>query len=474
MPTRSNLLFATSLLTLLGAAGCSRKAPAPAAASQTTTDAAPIPMTVLPDGGRRTFELAVHGKAAQRLFIERKGDAVSGMLVGDEKTPPRRLTGTVRPDGSVALDDEAPRKEGDGGARAAGHLVVHGTGTGAFEWWSESEGAKRTAAGTAIENAPWAPGETELTLAMDGQLGAKLRVHAQLQRDRGALAGFYRYANSREDLMLKGTIDERTGAFALDEKHAKGAVTGRWNGMLVSPRLAAGTWSSADGKRALPFVLAKSSEGEILRGSGGMIIEMRTSEKTPAPNCTMTDHYPEVHGLIPPSRNAQVNAALRGLLNDKSDFSCTHEGVDAEVTYSREDSVRVVHEAGGFLALVMGTWQYQGGAHGLGGSDCQLFDTTTLKTVLLTDVLGPDVIGLLQPRIEADVERFQKENEVENYGGDPNSGSYCYEDATHVSVSFNSYSIAPYAFGAPSFTYDVKDLVARMPPGRARSALFGR
>jgi hypothetical protein len=39
---------------------------------------------------------------------------------------------------------------------------------------------------------------------------------------------------------------------------------------------------------------------------------------------------------------------------------------------------------------------------------------------------------------------------------------------------FNDDDIAPYAFGAPTFTYDVKGLVPKMTAGPRRKALFGQ
>jgi hypothetical protein len=465
-----------SFATLLAASACRSKTE-PARAQP--VDAAPPVTFALADGESRAVALAVQGKAVQRLFVTRTGTTASGVLVTSEKAPGHRLEGSVRPDGSLGLTEAVAAKTRDAGAldarRGTDVLVLHAKADGTLEWWSEDARGVHSAPGAVTPNAPWPEAETELTVGLDGRLGNSLGVHAQLARDHGALKGFYRYASSREDLILTGTVDEKTGAFTLDEKNAKGVLTGHWKGAFLSPRAAAGTWTSVDGKRSLPLSLeAREGEATLFRGSDGLIIEMRSTHKPLGPHCFAETHFPEVHGLTPPARNAQVNAALRKLLGPGEELPCDFAAGQSDFDVSSDDEVQVEHESGGILALNLSSWSYQGGAHGLGTGHCRLFDTKTLESFELEQVLGSDVLDVLGERIAADVDKYRKENQLEEYDGVPHPSSYCYVDADHIEAAFEVYQIAPYAFGAPRFPYDVKDLVAKMPAGPHRMALFGR
>jgi hypothetical protein len=383
------------------------------------------------------------------------------------------LKGNVRADGSIALGEEAVHagpKARDAGTADAGHLaetlVVHAKTDAQCEWWSEDEHGRLGVPQSALANVPWKDDAKDLTVALAGHLGAKLGISAQLRREGDALTGFYRYARSGEDLMLHGPLDGATGGFTLEEKNAHGLVTGRWQGVFLSARVAAGQWTSADGQRSLPFVLEAKEDGSVIHGSGGVLIETRTTERQ-VDHCKESETYPEVHGLAPPSRNAQVNAALRGLGGAKGGTSCSSDAGEP-LPDDFSTVVNVTRESGGILALRLGSWSSYGGPHGEGESRCALFDLATLEVFDLEPLVGTDVVDALQDLVDVDVAKeFGPERAGEH-------GQLCYVDATHVSVKFRVYQLGGYANGEPEYSYDVSTLIPKMPAGPRRKALFGR
>jgi hypothetical protein len=448
-----------------------------ASASASASSAARAHPDVVADHKIRAIALDLKGKTSQRWLVGRDGDDVWGVSLAEGATTPQRRKGTVRDDGALAfVDAPAPATKGrDAGPPAAGGtLVVRASDDGALRWWHEDAKGSTSTRASAHDNAPWPSSESALTVGMSGHLGSKLAVRAQLQRDGGTLKGFYRYATSTEDMSVAGTIDAHTGIFSIAESSPKGQVTGHWEGAFLSPKVAAGTWLSGDRKRSMPFTLTASVDDAITKGPDGLMFQEKLVEKTLGRDCTSSERFPEAHGLVPASRNEPLTAALRALMGDTKDFACPEPGdPPPPATYTRDDAVRIDAVAGSLLAVTVSNYVYTGGAHGIGGTSCTIFDLDTRKNFDLATVLGDDVRAALDKLVVAEVADMQREDGVEGFG-DGSHPAYCYQDRDHVVAQFQIYEVVPYAFGAPSFPHDVKDLVAKMPASPARKALFGK
>jgi hypothetical protein len=137
--------------------------------------------------------------------------------------------------------------------------------------------------------------------------------------------------------------------------------------------------------------------------------------------------------------------------------------------------VTIESQAPPFVALEVASSGYSGGAHGWGTSACVLVDTETAREVSLPDLLGSAAMASLFRDLESQLAAFLKDNGLDPPAGRPDlAGHVCYVSATEIDVRFNAYEVAPYAYGAPQFVIDAQPLVAQMPPGRARRALFGQ
>jgi hypothetical protein len=332
-------------------------------------------------------------------------------------------------------------------------------------------------AAAAASELPWPDAGLAFDAGFAGHLGDRLTFRAQLAKSGDALRGYYRYPSSATALALAGTVDVH-GRFTLAETNALGVTTGRWEGAFRSPQFAAGTWSSVDGKRRLPFTLTAAAPLAPL-GNGTVAVTEHDEAHDAGHGCENKVSYPVVSGLTPASRNAKVNAALAKLAGGAVENAVTCDGSEGELAWWSESSVVVEAQAPGYLAVVVSGSSYSGGAHPIGGGTCVLVDTRTAAAVGLGDVFGPDALAVMATDTEAKVQAFLKDNGLrDDYAGDVSpstvDGHLCYVDADHVEVRFNPYEVAPYAFGAPSFAIEVAPLLPKMPRSPARLALFGK
>jgi hypothetical protein len=324
---------------------------------------------------------------------------------------------------------------------------------------------------TLVDNVPWSA--TSFDSGFDVRIGS-IDARAQLHRSGRTLQGFYRYANSRSDLELAGRIEE-DGHFTMAERTGKCVVTGRWEGVFLSASSAAGEWSSLDGKKR--YVFGMAAGGHLARYEPDeFTVEAVHEEDDAGAGCTNERTYPKVSGPSPASRNAKLNDALLALVKDSSSVSC--DGTEPNLPYSSHIEVSEIARAPGYLSVSVTGSEYLGGAHGMYGVSCALFDTRTGEPVNLTEVFGPRAMAAMLAEVQKDVVEYWKENKLEEFYAsslpkDLDDARVCYEGADKIEVGFNPYRVAPYMAGPVSFDIDVEQLLRLVPRSPAAAALFG-
>jgi hypothetical protein len=86
-----------------------------------------------------------------------------------------------------------------------------------------------------------------------GTIGKDLRVSMNLTFQKDGVTGTYAYVKYEKKISLRGTCE--SGSLALEESDASGKPTGSLRGNFTKPQIVEGTWSTPDGKKALPFHL---------------------------------------------------------------------------------------------------------------------------------------------------------------------------------------------------------------------------
>jgi len=95
-----------------------------------------------------------------------------------------------------------------------------------------------------------APGST---VELFGTIGKNLFISMNLTSQRDHLSGSYFYVKFEKKIALAGTCD--AGSVSLQESDPSGKPSGTFRGTFRKPQIVDGTWSTADGKKALPFQL---------------------------------------------------------------------------------------------------------------------------------------------------------------------------------------------------------------------------
>lgn len=86
-----------------------------------------------------------------------------------------------------------------------------------------------------------------------GSIDGRLAIHMQLKREGNVLTGAYFYDKYKQDIPLKGSIDEQNNVELTE--YEKGKEIGLFSGKFTSPNKIEGHWSKPDGSKKLTFVV---------------------------------------------------------------------------------------------------------------------------------------------------------------------------------------------------------------------------
>lgn len=287
-----------------------------------------------------------------------------------------------------------------------------------------------------------------------GALGGKIRIRMKLTRDGDKLTGIYRYARSKEDLHLVGTV-KPDGRFELQELDGKGHITGKFKGIFLRRTEAMGGWASPDGKHAfaVSFERGDGYPDAITLEYGGRLVPQEDHRE--APNCVAERIFPQAVGLKSKDAENALNAKLRDLGGGAaSKEAMTCDGATAELPWSTESGYEVSAQRGRYVGVSFSTSGFTGGAHGFGTSICRVIDLETGNAVALSPLLSADGRSKLNKLVTAKIKKDQNLKTLTEGG--------FFEDEAKVSpdtnvcvakggldVVFNDYEISPHAVGPP-------------------------
>jgi hypothetical protein len=119
-----------------------------------------------------------------------------------------------------------------------------------------------------------APGSV---LELFGTIGKNLGISMNLTSEKDRVGGSYEYVKYEKKISLSGTCTG--GSLTLQESDASGKPTGTFRGSFTTPLIVAGTWSTPDGKKTLPFHLQALSPTDHVSGhyEMGNYLDQKTS-----------------------------------------------------------------------------------------------------------------------------------------------------------------------------------------------------
>jgi hypothetical protein len=176
------------------------------------------------------------------------------------------------------------------------------------------------------------------------------------------------------------------------------------------------------------------------------------------------------------ARLDDVNAALSELGDDAE--PATPEGEDVVGVQEVDVSYEARRLSPTAFSLAEASYVYAGGAHGLSGLSCYVVDAATGEIASGRSLLDPRKIGELGQLL---TKRLRAEND-----GVALSTVGFFEDAVRVSeatavcptedgvrIVFQTYEVAPYAFGRPEITLSRREAARFFAPGALVRAFLG-
>ena len=330
----------------------------------------------------------------------------------------------------------------------------------------------------------------------EGSIGGKYDITVHLIRSDSALSGNYYYNKFGKSIdFIRSSIDS-LGNIHLEEdagydESYNPLSSGIFTGKFISESKIEGTWQKTGSKENLMFYLVEKYPAGSTRidvnnysmkydefGSASISIseiiinydDETVNEKiNNFLSSSLLSYYTSDEDE---SAYSSVNALMENFIEGyKFDIVRDSANYDEYVPqYEYGSTTKIFYNSDYLLALIKTDYSYLGGAHPNTFIDYLNFDLATGEIIKLNDILKPGYEGKLNKIGE---EKFKELYQL--------SDSLTYEEQgfwieneefqlnnnfllskSGISFLFNSYEIAPYAFGAPevyiSFD-DIKDLI---------------
>lgn len=450
------------------------------ASSSSSPQAAPSASASATASEIHAFRGTVHTSRSLRLYVERHEGALRGVYAVDDEEP-ARLEGTARDATHWHLDDTTAAhgaKAQGVKAPAASFELVFDPATSALTGTVKDGASGATQNVEAKRSVPFGDAKG-FTQAYAGSLGNKLRVRASLTREGGALHGSYRYARSKSDLPLQGTVDPHTGEADLTEGAAGKPSTGKMHGFFLDPHLFVGTWSSPDGARSLPLLLAAADAyPETLTLTGGARLVPQEEYAEPSKSCTSSILYPSIEGLADKAAQAKLDALLKtaatgGLALGKEDC----ESATPDLPFNVEGGYTAVAKKG-FVGIDLAGNGFTGGAHGMVWEKCLVVDLAKGESVSLIGLFTAEARARLDALVE---KKLESEHGVKDlteagfYDAHPkvsDTTNLCLRAGGGIDVEFGDYEIGPHVIGPQEASFTAAEIRPLLTPGPVTDALL--
>jgi hypothetical protein len=299
-------------------------------------------------------------------------------------------------------------------------------------------------------------------------------VRMKLSRRTGTLTGMYRYAASTSDLQLEGLVHD-DGRFELTERTG-GHVSGKLVGVLASPAAALGQWQSPDGTRTAPISLERGSGYPETRTYDDGLVLYPQERILEGKRCKTDIVFPQVRGASDKTAMKAVNDFFRG----DTGKAKTCDGPDDPTMpdFETSEGYTLDTKKGRFIGVRRSGYAYAGGAHGGGGTLCDVVDTKTVSHFKLAPKLSEPGRAKLSDMVTAELAKQHGVSKLTDAGFFADKVTLTKDSdlclgESWIEVDFDAYEIGPYALGPQEarFTFaQMKDLFVK---DDVTSAIFG-
>lgn len=286
-----------------------------------------------------------------------------------------------------------------------------------------------------------------------------------LAREGENLSGKYFYPKVGKDLKLSGKIDT-AGKFTLEETDENGKKSGDWRGTWKEDRNSAGIVLEGDWKKPADSYdqsLGFYAVEQIVEFTGGAKFITKTiNEKDASKHSEIFAQYPEIGGV-----DEKTAAKFNSLIKDKvtqftNSFKKQLSDYAAEdVKYSKETpnsenyiSYNVVLANNDLASVVLSSYQFYGGTHGMTVYSTVNYDLKNNKELKPADIFEPNssYVKTISDYSIAELKKSlgeMQDDEMINDGAGAKADNFSNWNLTKKGLmfTFEPYQVAAYAAG---------------------------
>ena len=306
-----------------------------------------------------------------------------------------------------------------------------------------------------------------------GTIGKQF-VRMKLTRHAGTLSGIYRYASSASDLKLDGLVHD-DGRFELTEKSG-GKTTGKLVGAFATAGAVLAQWQSPDGAKVAAVSLEKGSGYPETRTYDNGLVVFPQERMIEGKRCKTDLVFLQVRGVA----DKAAAKALNDFFHGDGTKAKTCEGPDDANMPDFETSEAYVLDTkkGRFVGVRRNGYAYTGGAHGGGGTQCDVIDSKTATHFKLAPKLSDAGRTKLGEMVAASLAKKFSVTKLTEAGFNEDTitltkdSDLCLGDGW-VEVDFDAYEIGPYVLGPQEAQFPVAQVKDLFTKDDVTDALFG-
>jgi hypothetical protein len=296
----------------------------------------------------------------------------------------------------------------------------------------------------------------------------------KLSRHAGTLSGIYRYASSASDLKLDGLVHD-DGRFELTEK-AGGKTTGKLVGAFATAGAVLAQWQSPDGAKVAAVSLERGSGYPETRTYDNGLVVYPQERMIEGKRCKTDLVFLQVRGVA----DKAAAKALNDFFHGDGTKAKTCEGPDDANMPDFETSEAYVLDTkkGRFVGVRRNGYAYTGGAHGGGGTQCDVIDSKTATHFKLAPKLSDAGRTKLGEMVAASLAKKFNVTKLTEAGFNEDTitltkdSDLCLGDGW-VEVDFDAYEIGPYMLGPQEAQFPVAQVKDLFTKDDVTDAMFG-
>jgi len=321
-----------------------------------------------------------------------------------------------------------------------------------------------------------------------GTINNSIKVRMSIVITDTKISGNYFYEKVGYLINISGTID-KNGNFSISETNSDGIVTGTFTGKSSNLNELTGVWQNAKKDKSFPFSFVSEASDAIQFKAYAIsgIISLTNIDSLPAYSYEYKVLYPtdndnnlayiefkrildkEFFKLdysnksILTKLQESINSSLKHYKEMEKDFT---ENPDNATFYNWDVSYSstILFNDFNIVTYCIDSYEYLGGAHGLGTSQYIVFDIKNAKQLKLSDIFQSGFENqikelLLKKMREQQGVKTNSELEELGYSLDgikPTDNFFVI--GAGIGFFYNSYEIAPYVMGATEIILPFKDL----------------